>query len=404
MNKMLSNNSAAPKLEALRYSRGNFQLLNQLKLPQVFEYDNVTTAEEGFEAIRSMRVRGAPAIAIAAALSLAVEIHSRAAEFSSTASLANVLLDKLDYLAQSRPTAVNLFEAVSRLKKIIRDGNAELPNNLAGTQELLERFLVAAESMLASDVSDNRAIGKYGAEALLKSAFVKQQSSKSSALENSSHNAQAAPAGLKILTHCNTGSLATAAFGTALGIIRALREQGNLSHAYATETRPYNQGARLTAFELVYEKIPSTLITDSMAAFLMSQKGIDGVVVGADRVVANGDTANKIGTYQLAIVAKHHNVPFYVAAPSTSIDCSLAHGGLIHIEERPKHELTHLNGIQIAAEGIDVWNPSFDVTPAALITGIVTEVGVIEKDPQTQQFAVEKFLQQHNRVRSTNHA
>ena len=375
----------APKLEALRYSRGHLEILNQLKLPQTFEYETIVNTEQGFEAIRSMKVRGAPAIAIAAALCLAVEAHTRAAQFADTESLSEFLFAKLDYLAQSRPTAVNLFEAVTRLKKIIREGNAELGNTLAGTRVLLERFILAAEHMLAADVADNRAIGGYGADAFF------------AASKTPNH-------GLKILTHCNTGSLATAAFGTALGVIRALNERGQLAHAFATETRPYNQGARLTAFELVYEKIPSTLITDSMAAFLMSQKGIDGVVVGADRVVANGDTANKIGTYQLAIVAQYHGVPFYVAAPSTSIDCSLANGSLIHIEERPKHELTHINGMQIAAEGIDVWNPSFDVTPAKLITGIITEVGIIEKDPHTQMFAVQKFLEQHNRLRSTDHA
>lgn len=215
-----------------------------------------------------------------------------------------------------------------------------------------------AEDMLEKDLSDNRSIGDLGARHLLE---------------------RAAPQGGKVivLTHCNTGALATAGYGTALGVIRSLHSLGRLEHAFCTETRPYNQGARLTAFELVYEHIPATLITDSMVAAAMAHKGVSAVVVGADRVVANGDTANKVGTYQLAIAAKHHGIPFYVAAPSSSCDLRLESGQEIIIEERPGQELTDVNGVRIAAPGIGVWNPAFDVTPHDLITGgIITELGV----------------------------
>jgi methylthioribose-1-phosphate isomerase len=185
----------------------------------------------------------------------------------------------------------------------------------------------------------------------------------------------------RVLTHCNTGSLATCGFGTALGVIRHLQAGGNLDHAFFTETRPYNQGARLTAYELVYEKIQCTMIADSMAAILMERKGISAVVVGADRVVANGDTANKVGTYMLAICAQFHGIPFYVVAPSTSIDTTLASGSEIPVEERPQVELLGATGTCAALAGLQAWNPGFDVTPARLITGIVTEVGVATAGP-----------------------
>lgn len=228
----------------------------------------------------------------------------------------------------------------------------------ATEETVRERVIRFAEDMLEKDLKDNRSIGDLGARHLLE---------------------QTNPRGGKVtvLTHCNTGALATAGYGTALGVIRSLHEMGRLEHTFCTETRPYNQGARLTAFELVYEQIPATLITDSMAAAAMAHRGVSAVVVGADRVVANGDTANKIGTYQLAIVAKHHGVPFYVAAPSSSCDLHLETGKEIVIEERPSQELTDLNGVRIAAQGIRVWNPAFDVTPHELITGgIITELGV----------------------------
>ena len=304
-------------------------------------------------ALPPYRVRGAPAIAIVGVLSLVVELRQLSPQIASLDELVGFITSKLEYLVTARPTAVNMSEACVRLSADVR-ALAAAPG---ATAESVQAQMVAKmEQFLPDDIADNKAIGHYGAAAIMAG---KKPGEK-----------------VSVLTHCNTGSLATAGYGTALGVIRALHEAGNLEHAYCTETRPYNQGCRLTAYELVYEEIPSTLICDSMAAALMKDRKIDAVVVGADRVVANGDTANKIGTYQLAIVAKHHKVPYYIAAPKTSIDLTLAHGDEIEIEERRHDEMTSINGTPIAAPGIGVWNPQFDVAPADLITGIVTEVGV----------------------------
>ncbi|KJE93735.1 translation initiation factor eif-2b [Capsaspora owczarzaki ATCC 30864] len=358
--------SSTPTLEAIRYTRGSLDILDQLQLPAQTVYVSIPDSRAAWTAIRSMQVRGAPAIAIVAALSVAVELAAapRAAWPNAQAVADHVRL-AFEALCTSRPTAVNLSEAASALTARA----AALAASNASVDTTVDALLKAMEDMLLKDVADNRAIGAHGRAAIL-----------------------AAKSQAAMLTHCNTGSLATAGYGTALGIIRALHETGKLSHAYCTETRPYNQGARLTAYELVYERIPATLITDSMVAALMASRKIDAVVVGADRVVANGDTANKIGTYQLAIVAKFHNVPFYVAAPTTSIDLDKADGSMITIEERPASELTQLNGVRIAAADIGVWNPGFDVTPAALITGIVTENGVISARREDGSFDVQSFL------------
>lgn len=368
----MTSASTPQKLEAIRYSRGQLTVLDQLKLPHETHFFKIKTAREGAEAIISMQVRGAPAIAVTAALSLAVEIPLLVKNSSSLGGFIAAVEERLTILAASRPTAVNLFQAISQMTRIISTAKNSLPDGSDSVTHLAESLTAYAEGMLEKDLADNRAIGANGAHLF---------------------NA-AAPQSLRLLTHCNTGSLATVGYGTALGVIRALHERGLLAHAYATETRPYNQGARLTAFELVFEKIPSTLITDSMASFLMVKEKIDAVVVGADRVVKNGDTANKVGTYQLAIAARHHGVPFYVAAPSTSIDTTLHTGQEIKIEERPAQELTHIFGQRIAAEGIGVWNPSFDVTPSHLISGIITECGVIVPDAETGTYDVEKFLRE----------
>jgi len=363
-------NSTPKRLEAIRYQRGELFLLDQLKLPHHTEFFSVRNSVEGAQAIALMKVRGAPAIAVTAALSLAVEMPALTNSHSSLKAFAQAVEERLETLGKSRPTAVNLFQAIGQLREILALGLSTLPDTTQGVKTLAENIVNYAESMLEKDLSDNRAIGAFGAD------LFKNSGSKS----------------LRILTHCNTGSLATVGYGTALGVIRALHERNQLAHAYATETRPYNQGARLTAFELVFEQIPATLITDSMASFLMAREKIDAVVVGADRVVANGDTANKVGTYQLAIAAKHHDVPFYVAAPVTSIDTTLASGHEIHIEERPSQELTHIFGQRIAADGIGVWNPSFDVTPSKLISGIITEVGVIYHRALDTTIDVREFL------------
>lgn len=342
-------------LEAIRYTRSppSLQLLDQKLLPHQVHFVDINTCEEGHDAIKSMKVRGAPAIAIAAALSLARELRVVPHPPATGADAASHVAKRLALLATSRPTAVNLFEATARLTALAQ---AEAAKGADGAAVYVA-VASACEAMLAADVDANERMGRHGAEAVKRVAK---------------------PGPITMLTHCNTGALATAGYGTALGVIRALhaQEPSNL-HVYCTETRPYLQGARLTAYELVYEKIPSTLICDSMGAALMQRKGVTAVVVGADRVANDGSTANKIGTYALAIAAHHHGVPFFVAAPTTTLDTSLASGSAIHIEERPAEELTHWAGIAVAAKGIGVWNPSFDVTPPELITGIITERGVI---------------------------
>ncbi|KAJ3026179.1 UNVERIFIED_CONTAM: S-methyl-5-thioribose-1-phosphate isomerase [Siphonaria sp. JEL0065] len=380
-------------LEAIVYKRGNLRIINQLLLPFETVYEDCNTVQLGFDAIRSMKVRGAPAIAIVAALSLAVEVAAKVATFSSASDAAAFVTSSLAHLRKSRPTAVNLFEAAARLDGVVARA-AATPG--ATGSAVANAYLAEAEAMLARDVADNKAIGKAGADFILAQRPATEK--------------------VRVLTHCNTGSLATAGWGTALGIIRDLAQQNRLDHAFCTETRPYNQGGRLTAYELVFEGFPSTLVTDSMVSALLAQKDIAAIVVGADRVTANGDTANKIGTYQLAIAAKYHNVPFIVAAPSTSIDLSLASGNLIPIEQRPGIEVVQIRGqvvddegnlkehetvenittttVHIAAKGINVWNPSFDVTPAELISAIATEKGIIVKAPGAKEFDVKAFLSQ----------
>ena len=355
-------------LQAIIYIEGKLEILNQLLLPNELKYEDCSTCDLAFHAIRQMKVRGAPAIAITAALSLACELKVN--QFNSYSNLEKFIHLKLNYLCESRPTAVNLFKMADDVKNLFQSLSINTKENTSpeNCKQLIIEYIL---QFFQDDIKINHAIGKFGAEVICKQ----------SSLNNK----------LNILTHCNTGSLATAGYGTALGIIRSLHAQNKIQQAYATETRPYNQGARLTAFELVFEKIPSTLITDSMVSFLMKTKKIDAVVVGADRVAANGDTANKIGTYQIAVAAAYHNVPFYVAAPSTSIDLNINSGLEIHIEERPKHEVTQFQNIQIAPSEIDVWNPSFDVTPAELISGIVTEYGFVHKN-NNSIFNLKSFL------------
>ncbi|EXB38978.1 Methylthioribose-1-phosphate isomerase [Morus notabilis] len=359
-------------LQAICYKRGSLRLLDQRKLPLETAYLDIRDSTDGWHAIKDMVVRGAPAIAIAAALSLAVEVSNLDPFDGSISDAVSYLIMKLDYLVSSRPTAVNLSDAATKLKEVI----SKASDTASEAKNIFQAFIDAAEIMLEDDVASNKAIGSYGADFLYRHA---DDGSKK----------------FSVLTHCNTGSLATAGFGTALGVIRALHTQGVLKRAYCTETRPFNQGSRLTAFELVHDNIPATLIADSAAAALMKDGRVSAVVVGADRVAANGDTANKIGTYSLALIAKHHNVPFFVAAPLTSIDLSLSSGQEIVIEERSPKELLHTRGglgEQVAASGIAVWNPAFDVTPANLISGIITEKGVITK-VDTEEFDIKDFVQ-----------
>ncbi|KAI9297269.1 putative translation initiation factor [Neoconidiobolus thromboides FSU 785] len=362
-------------LKAIDYKRGELKVLDQLLLPHTTVYEEVKTNQDGHHVIRSMKVRGAPAIAIVAALTLAVELHKRSSDFRSAKDAITFIHESLEYLKTSRPTAVNLFDAAEKLWNLVKD----LENETAS--KIIETYTNAAEDMLVNDVKDNMAIGEAGLTWLSKYYPNKEK--------------------INVLTHCNTGSLATAGYGTALGVIRSLHGKNRLGHAYCTETRPYNQGSRLTAYELTYENMPSTLITDSMAAFLISGSKVDAIIVGADRVAHNGDTANKIGTYQLAILAKHFNIPFIVAAPTTSIDLNTLSGKDIPIEERKSDELTRVSGldknnqlvdVQVGHKKINVWNPAFDVTPANLISSIITEKGALVKVDGQQEFNLKVAL------------
>lgn len=342
-------------LDAIKFDPDHKTLviLNQLLLPHQSVYENVTGVEDAFQAIRTMKVRGAPAIAIVGLLGLTVEINRQ--QFRDTDSLIKFVVEKCDYLCSSRPTAVNIRKECNRLIAHVKGMHG------SDVSSLVAAVTTFSQQVLSDDLRVNIALGDFGARHLLETAGDRK---------------------LNILTHCNTGSLATSGYGTALGVIRSLKKMGKLGKVFCTETRPYNQGARLTAYELVVEQMDGTLICDDMVAALMANKsmGVDAVIVGADRVVANGDTANKIGTYQIAVLARHHCIPFYVACPLSTVDLKSKSGSEIPIEERPASEMKSIDGIKIAPDAINCWNPAFDVTPAILITGIVTEKGVVTPD------------------------
>lgn len=368
----LKQNGEDSTLQSIRYSRGRLQLLDQRKLPHDSVYIDIQDSTAGWHAIHDMVVRGAPAIAISAALSLAVEVANLGPVDWSVNDAISFLQKRLQFLVSSRPTAVNLSDAATKLNDVV----LKAANDMSKPEAIFQAYIEAAEVMLMADINDNKAIGSNGAK------FILSQNQKH-------HN-------LHVLTHCNTGSLATAGYGTALGVIRALHSEGLLETAFCTETRPYNQGSRLTAYELIHEHIPAVLVADSAAAALQKSGRVDAIVVGADRIAENGDTANKIGTYNLAISAFHHGIPFYVAAPLTSVDLSLSSGEQIIIEERSPKELTHAlggQGQQVAPSGISVWNPAFDVTPANLITAIITEKGVITKKDSSSTFDIKGFVE-----------
>uniref|UniRef100_A0A8D8LVE2 Methylthioribose-1-phosphate isomerase n=2 Tax=Cacopsylla melanoneura TaxID=428564 RepID=A0A8D8LVE2_9HEMI len=344
-------------LQSIVYDKDktSLQILDQLLLPHTTKFIDINSVEDAYQAIKTMQVRGAPAIAIVGCLGIVVDVNHK--QFSDITSLQSYVVERLDYLVSARPTAVNMKRAAEDIKTSFVEWKE---THLDSVKTSLIKLI---ENMLEKDISDNKAIGKYGAKSLI---------DLNSGVDK-----------LNILTHCNTGSLATAGYGTALGVIRSLHSLDKIGTAFCTETRPYNQGARLTAYELVYENIPAKLICDSAVAVLLKTNSIHGIVVGADRVAANGDTANKIGTYQIAVAAKHHNVPFFVAAPWTSIDLNIPNGDAIVIEQRPSGEMTHVAGIHVAASGIECWNPAFDVTPAELISGIITETGTFQPDQLT---------------------
>jgi methylthioribose-1-phosphate isomerase len=340
----MSASSDATRIETLRWRDGRLELIDQRLLPGRFEYVSCTSAAEVAAAISAMAVRGAPAIGCAAAFGVALE--AQRAKHRAPAQFAEAMEIAIATLAESRPTAVNLFWALERMRSVL---GAQASDPRAAAVKLTE----AALALLHADLETNRAIGRAGAVLV--------------------------PDGARILTHCNTGALATAGHGTALGVVRSARDAGKRLSVIASETRPYLQGARLTAWELTQEQIPVTLITDSTAGHLMSRGKVDLVIVGADRIAANGDVANKIGTYTLAVLAERHGVPFYVAAPLSTIDISIPDGSSIPIEERGAAEVTGYAGVRWAPEGIAVVNPAFDVTPAALVSALVTEKGVVER-------------------------
>jgi len=343
----LGADSCSPKrLCALEWDGQALRLLDQTLIPERIEYVVCTTVDEVAEAIRSMRVRGAPAIGAAAAygMVLAALQERNAGAGPGSAALVERLKVSADRLIATRPTAVNLKWAVDRILKAADEA-------LKSSADILERVSLEADAIAQEDIEINRSIGRHGVRLL--------------------------PDEVNILTHCNTGALATVGYGTALGVIRAAVEMGKRVRVFVDETRPFLQGARLTAFELMQDGIDVTLIVDSAAAYLMKQGRIDVVIVGADRIAANGDVANKIGTYSLACLARQHGIPFYVAAPTSTIDLSLGSGGEIPIEERPAEEVTCVAGKRIAPEGVRVYNPAFDVTPATLVSAIITEYGVV---------------------------
>ncbi|GAB4120187.1 MAG: S-methyl-5-thioribose-1-phosphate isomerase [Sideroxydans sp.] len=341
------------QVETLRWSHDTLEMIDQRILPAVFEYVGCDSAAAVAEGIRSMVVRGAPAIGVAAAYGVALEalrltgvsLDSRLRGNDGAADFKVGMEAGFTVLAQSRPTAVNLFWALRRMREVWESVAAQPPQRVA------QRLLAEAHEMLAEDIRINKAMGANGA-ALLKE-------------------------GARVLTHCNAGALATAGWGTALGVIRSAVEAGKKISVIADETRPFLQGARLTAWEMVQENIPVTLITDNMAGYLMAQGEVDAVVVGTDRVAANGDVANKIGTYMVAVLARRHNIPFYVACPLSTIDLNIATGQDIPIEERAVEEVKGFREMHWAAEGVKIRNPAFDVTPAELVTGLITEKGVV---------------------------
>ena len=335
------------KIKTIQWVENYSKMVDQTVLPYEFKYVNITGGQQMYDAIKTMIVRGAPAIGVAGAHGVTLYAQELAKENLSREEFVKKLLEKADYMASSRPTAVNLMWAVEKQKNIIKNSTSDIK----GIVEELKQNGIKLED---EDIAINKKIGDYGAEVV--------------------------PKGATILTHCNAGGLATVGYGTALGVVRSAFAKDNTIQVFADETRPRQQGARITTLELTMDGIPTTLITDGMCSYFMKKGMIDMVCVGADRIAANGDTANKIGTYTLAIAAKYHNIPFYIAAPLSTIDPSIKSGDEIPIEERAREEVTHINGKIICAPEVNIINPGFDVTPHELITGIITEAGILRPD------------------------
>src|SRR5579862_5876520 len=329
-------------IQTLEWTDSGVRFIDQTKLPSEETYVTCKTYIQVADVIRNMVVRGAPAIGVAAAMGIALGVKTSKAQ--NGGDLKAEFDQICDVIGKTRPTAVNLFWAIRRMQekfeRIRIRPIAQIKRDL--TEE--------AQRMHAEDIAANQAMGRHGATLM--------------------------PSSGGVLTHCNAGALATAGYGTALGVIRAAVEQGKKIHVYADETRPFLQGSRLTAWELMKDGIPTTVISDSMAGAVMKQGRIGAVVVGADRIAANGDVANKIGTYTVAVLAKEHGIPFYVAAPFSTVDLATADGSGIPIEQRDRKEVTHIAGKQMVPPGVEVENPAFDVTPAKFVTAIVTEKGI----------------------------
>jgi methylthioribose-1-phosphate isomerase len=336
-------------IKTLEWTDDGVRFIDQTKLPTEEVYVTCADYEEVANAIRTMIVRGAPAIGVAAAMGVALGVRDSEADHVS--ELRREFEQICDTIAETRPTAVNLFWAIQRMKDKF-EAISELP-----VPQIKQVLITEAQRMYLEDIAACEAMGRNGAVLL--------------------------PSAATVLTHCNAGALATCGYGTALGVIRAAVESGKKIQVYADETRPFLQGARLTAWELVKDNIPTTLISDNMAGAMMRQGKIGAVIVGADRIAANGDVANKIGTYTVAVLAKEHGIPFYVAAPWSTIDMETPDGSKIPIEQRSSREVTHLAGKQIAPDGVKVENPAFDVTPNQYVTAIITERGVA-KSPYSE--------------------
>ena len=336
-------------IQTLEWTPRGVVFIDQTKLPTEEVYVTCTTHQQVAGAIRNMVVRGAPAMGVAAAMGIALGVKNSKAENGADLKID---FDQIcETIRQTRPTAVNLFWAIRRMQQKFE--RIRIRPIAQIKQELVEE----SRRMHAEDIAANQAIGRHGATLM--------------------------PSSGGVLTHCNAGALATAGYGTALGVIRAAVEQGKKIHVYADETRPFLQGSRLTAWELMKDGIPTTVISDNMAGAMMQQRKIGAVVVGADRIAANGDVANKIGTYTVAVLAKEHGIPFYVAAPISTVDLATPDGSKIPIEQRNPREVTHIAGKQLVPDGVQVENPAFDVTPAKYIAAIITERG-IARAPYTE--------------------
>jgi methylthioribose-1-phosphate isomerase len=350
---MSSESPSASRVETMRFRQGRLELIDQRVLPREFVYLSYGSASEVADGIRTMVVRGAPAIGCAAAYGVALSARRLANQPPSERALG--MSEAFAVLAQSRPTAVNLFWALARMSAVWEAVSSSSGPSIA------ERLLAEAHDIWREDIANNRKMGEHGA-ALLRD-------------------------GSTVLTHCNAGALATAGHGTALGVIRSAVEAGKRISVFADETRPFLQGARLTAWELAEDGIPVTLITDNMAGHFMSRGEVQAVIVGADRVAANGDVANKIGTYMVAVLARRHQIPFYVAAPLSTIDLETPNGAAIPIEERDGGEVAAVAGVRFAPAGVSARHPAFDVTPAELVTALITERGVVLEPNREKLFA-----------------